>query len=104
LFFCFFVIYSLNLHIVGLFCNIKITFSLLQLQSKYGTRYCQWIHNTLLRARHAAAVQYSIHELPIADLYRWSWGKHTATADQSIWSLRSKLIGYWYSRNQSAVP
>jgi len=25
------------------------------------------------QVRHAAAVQYSIHELPVADLYRWSW-------------------------------
>jgi len=32
-------------------------------------------HDTQLRARRAAAVQYSIHELPVADLYRWSWGR-----------------------------
>jgi len=27
------------------------------------------------QVRHAAAVQYSIHELLVADLYRWSWGR-----------------------------
>jgi len=27
------------------------------------------------QVRHASAVQYSVHELPVADLYRWSWGR-----------------------------
>jgi len=28
-----------------------------------------------IHTQYAAAEQYSIHELPIADLYRWSWGR-----------------------------
>jgi len=32
--------------------------------------------------------------------YRWSWGRWRVS---KYLRLRSKLIGYWYSRNQSAV-
>jgi len=58
------------------------------------------------------AIQYSISELAIADLYRWNWGRWKVSESAlhcyskywlSIQRLISKLIGCWYSRNQSAV-
>jgi len=47
--------------------------------------------------RHAAG-QNSIHELPIADLFRWSWGrwrvlKACCNCYRKCW-FSSKLIGY----------
>jgi len=74
--------------------------------STYTTRCCEQV-------RHAAAVQYSVHELPIADLYRWRLGRWRVSESAlhcyskcwtSIWRLSSKLIGYWCNKNQSAVP
>jgi len=34
----------------------------------YKTRCCEQV-------KHAAAVQYSVHDWPVADLFRWSWGR-----------------------------
>jgi len=55
------------------------------------------------QVRDAAAVQYGVHELTIADLYRWSWGRWRVSEARCIakamlpkyFEGRScKLIGY----------
>jgi len=61
---------------------------------------------------------HTVHELPIADLYRWSWGRwrvsesvlqliqQTLTKHLEVehTSWRWLKIGYWCNRNQSTVP
>jgi len=58
----------------------------LLLESEFRTCYCQYIN------RHSAAVQYCIHELPMADLYRWSWGRWEVS--ESALQLQQMLSKY----------
>jgi len=48
-----------------------------------------------MQARHAVVVQYNVHELSVADLYRCSWGSWRVSESAAL--LRKMLTKYFTS-------
>ncbi len=78
-------------------------------QSKYRdlllsistTSFCEHVRNTA--AAHITWIPHSIHDHPVADLYRWSWGRWRVNTPKYL-NVEQRAHCRDTGENQSAVP